>query len=207
MECPQSILCGIRKILPKIMILAFKVLRYLHTVGILYFSIPQGYYLGIYYLHIIDYLISHYYLLLMTVKMTEADKQIDSPIVQNFISVSFTIIYKMSTSISIPPASHINSRYTAIIVATRVVTHKHSKDNFLRDLWRHGHKYPTEILATFPLKMTNRRSSPFWNAFIRYFRNIFFLLLSFSLWCLFFFRVSQKSSSPWLVMDDGNLQC
>ena len=70
----------------------------------------------------------------MTVKMTEADKQIDSPIVQNFISVSFTIIYKMSTSISIPPASHINSRYTAIIVATRVVTHKHSKDNFLRDL-------------------------------------------------------------------------
>ena len=82
--------------------------------------------------------------------------------------------------------------------------HKHSKDNFLRDLWRHGHKYPTEILATFPLKMTNRRSSPFWNAFIRYFRNIFFLLLSFSLWCLFF-RVSQKSSSPWLVMDDGNL--
>ena len=137
--------------------------------------------------------------------MTEADKQIDSPIVQNFISVSFTIIYKMSTSISIPPASHINSRYTAIIVATRVVTHKHSKDNFLRDLWRHGHKYPTEILATFPLKMTNRRSSPFWNAFIRYFRNIFFLLLSFSSWCLFFFRVSQKSSSPTLVMDDGNL--
>ena len=176
------------------MILAFEVGTYLPI-----------WYLPLVYLHIIDYLIYHYHLLLMTVKMTEADKQIDSPIVQNFISVSFTIIYKMSTSISIPPASHINSRNTAIIVATRVVTHKHSKDNFLRDLWRHGHKYPTEILATFPLKMTNRRSSPFWNAFIRYFRNIFFLLLSFSLWCLFFFRVSQKSSSPWLVMDDGNL--
>ena len=146
--------------------------------------------------------------LLLAVNDCENDRsrQTDRlPNCSNFISVSFTIIYKMSTSISIPPASHINSRYTAIIVATRVVTHKHSKDNFLRDLWRHGHKYPTEILATFPLKMTNRRSSPFWNAFIRYFRNIFFLLLSFSLWCLFFFRVSQKSSSPRLVMDDGNL--
>ena len=71
MECPQSILCGIRKILPKIMILAFKVGTYIPI-----------WYLPLVYLHIIDYLISHYYLLLMTVKMTEADKQIDSPIVQ-----------------------------------------------------------------------------------------------------------------------------